>query len=207
MGRHEYDATPLRRRDLAADPIVQWDAWYRDALAAGCVEPNAMVVASVDERGRPDARYVLIRGVDSRGFWFFTNADSTKGRQLDSRPGGALVFGWLELHRQVRVRGVVERVEDDIIDAYFAARPRASRIASWASAQSSVLADRAELDAAVAAPERRFPDEEVPRPPTAVGYRVVPEELEFWQGRAARLHDRFRYRRAGGGWIIERLAP
>ena len=166
-----------------------------------------MTVATVDADGRPDARYVLIRGVDERGFWFFTNTESAKGRDLAAHPVAALVFGWLELHRQVRVRGAVEMVAAAEADAYFASRPRASQIASWASHQSTVLANRAELEEAVRAAEARYPGDDVPRPPYTGGYRVVHDEVEFWQGRAARLHDRLRYRRSGDGWIVERLAP
>jgi pyridoxamine 5'-phosphate oxidase len=205
--RHDYDTAGLDMADLDPDPLAQWRQWYDDTVAAGCVEPNAMVVATVDAEGRPDARAVLVRGVDERGLWFFTNLQSTKGRQVAAVPAAALVFNWLELHRQVRLRGAVEAVADATVDAYFASRPRAARIASWASPQSAVLPDRAALDALVADAEARFPGEEVPRPPHVGGLRVVPDEVEFWQGRAARLHDRLRYRRAGRQWIIERLAP
>jgi pyridoxamine 5'-phosphate oxidase len=205
--RSEYDAVGLDERDLARDPIIQWQRWYDDAVTAGCTEPNAMVLATLGTDGVPDARYVLIRGVDERGFWFFTNTDSIKGIQLSVRPAAALVFGWLELHRQVRLRGPVERVGDDEVEEYFASRPRGSRLASWASAQSSVIASRAELDAAVAAVADRFPGDIVERPPWAGGFRVRPDEVEFWQGRAGRLHDRLRYRRSGDGWTVDRLAP
>jgi pyridoxamine 5'-phosphate oxidase len=205
--RTEYETRGLDRADLDPDPLVQWRRWYDDAVAAGCTEPNAMVVATVDAEGRPDARAVLVRGADERGLWFFTNLESVKGRQLAAHRVAALVFTWLELHRQVRVRGGVEMVEAAAVDAYFASRPRASRIASWASPQSSVLPDRAALLARVAAMEARFPGDDVPRPGYTGGFRVVPDEVEFWQGRAARLHDRLRYRRAAAGWVIERLAP
>jgi pyridoxamine 5'-phosphate oxidase len=207
--RSDYDLGTLERVDLDEDPIVQWWAWYTAAAAAGEPEPNAMSVATVDGDGRPDARIVLVRGVDQRGFAFYTNLESAKARQLTAHPVAAATFAWLTMHRQVRVRGAVEPVDADESDAYYASRPRASRIGAWASPQSSVLADRAELDALVAAAEARFPDEEVPRPPHWGGLRIVPVVIELWQGRPNRLHDRFRYRRdePGAAWVIERLAP
>jgi pyridoxamine 5'-phosphate oxidase len=199
----------LDRADLADDPIEQWWRWYRAAEETGVEEPNAMSVATLHNDGGPDARLVLARGVDQRGFAFFTNYRSTKGRQLAERPLASATFAWLELHRQVRLRGPVERVSQEEADAYFAGRPRESRIGAWASPQSEVLPDRAALDARVAEVEARFPDDVVPRPPHWGGFRIVPLELEFWQGRPSRLHDRFRYRRESpeGLWVIERLAP
>ena len=204
--RHEYETAGLERDDLAADPITQWRRWYDGAVAAGCTEPNAMALATVDAGGRPDVRFVLVRGADERGLWFFTNAESTKGAQLAVHPVAAAVFGWLELHRQVRVRGTVEAMARAEVEAYFASRPRNSQLASWASRQSSELADRSTLLAALAEAEARFPGE-VPAPPWVGCYRIVPDEVELWQGRAGRLHDRFRYRRHAGGWDIDRLAP
>jgi pyridoxamine 5'-phosphate oxidase len=204
--RHEYETRGLDGADLAPDPLVQWRRWYDDAVAAGCAEPNAMTLATVDDEGRPDARMVLVRGVDDRGLWLFTNSASPKAEQLRAHAFAAAVFSWLELHRQVRVRGPVEVLPRDVTETYFASRPRASQLASWASRQSSVLPDRAALLAALAEVTARFP-EEVPAPAWAVMYRVVAYEVEFWQGRAGRLHDRFRYVRAGAGWRIQRLAP
>jgi len=166
-----------------------------------------MTLATVDDRGRPDARYVLVRGVDDRGLWFFTNTESVKGAQLDAHPVAALVFGWLELHRQVRLRGPVAPLERHEVEDYFASRPRSSRLASWASRQSSVLPDRAALLASLAEVEARFPGDDVPAPPWVGCYRLEPDDVEFWQGRAGRLHDRLRYRRAGGGWTVDRLSP
>jgi pyridoxamine 5'-phosphate oxidase len=204
--RREYETQGLDEADLAPAPLAQWQCWYEDAVAAGCAEPNAMTVATVDAEGRPDARMVLVRGVDDRGLWFFTNSASPKGQQLRDRPVAAAVFGWLELHRQVRLRGPVEALPREATERYFASRPRASQLASWASRQSTVLADRAALLTALEEVAARFPAA-VPAPPWVATYRLVADEVEFWQGRAGRLHDRLRYRRAGEGWRVERLAP
>jgi pyridoxamine 5'-phosphate oxidase len=205
--RSDYESAGLDVADLDADPIRQWQRWYDEAVAAGVTEPNAMALATLGEDGVPDVRYVLVRGVDGRGLAFYTNLTSAKALQLAAHPSAAAAFGWLELHRQVRVRGTVERVADAEADAYFASRPRGSRIGAWASPQSSPIAGRAELEALVRASDERFPGEDVPRPGHWGGFRIVPSVFEFWQGRPSRLHDRLAYTRSGDAWTVERLAP
>jgi pyridoxamine 5'-phosphate oxidase len=206
--RHEYEGTALDPAEVDPDPIAQFGAWFHEAQAAGVYEPEAMTLSTVDEDGRPAARIVLLRGLDHRGFQFFTNYDSDKGRQLARRPEAALTFGWLAVHRQVRVEGTVQRLRADESDAYFARRPRIARLGAWASPQSAVLPGREELERRMAQAQERFAGaEEVPRPPHWGGFLVCPRRMELWQGRRGRLHDRVRYERDGDGWRLVRLAP
>jgi pyridoxamine 5'-phosphate oxidase len=206
--RVQYETAGLDVADVAPDPIEQWLRWHDEALAAGLAEPNAMTVSTVDLHGVPDARIVLARGVDRYGFVFFTNYESAKSRQLNARPLAAATFGWLDLHRQVRVRGAVERVSEQESDDYFASRPRESQIGAWASPQSEEIDGRDELDRLVDARRVEFEAADVvPRPAFWGGWRLVPDEIEFWQGRPSRLHDRIRYRLVDERWRIVRLAP
>jgi len=204
----EYNGEPLLECQMDADPIRQLQQWLQEALDAGVIEPNAMCLATVDEQGQPDARFVLLRGLDERGLVFYTNANSAKGRQMSRNPQVAAVFWWGALHRQVRIQGIVEMVSEAEADAYFATRPRGHQLAAWASPQSEPIPDRQVLEARMAALEQQYEGCPVPRPPYWTGYRIVPHTIEFWQGRPNRLHDRLRYRREpDGSWKLERLAP
>lgn len=207
--RIQYETTGLDRHSLCDNPIEQWHIWYADAVEAGIVEPNAMIVATTGIDEIPDARVVLARGVDDRGIVFYTNYISDKSEQLERHASAAAVFAWLDLHRQVRVRGLVEKVSAAQSEDYFASRPRESQIGAWASPQSQVIANRAFLDQRVTEYSEKFANEPVPCPPTWGGWRLLPVQFEFWQGRPNRLHDRFRYTlaKAGHSWSIERLAP
>jgi pyridoxamine 5'-phosphate oxidase len=206
--RKNYSLGSLDIADADRDPFRQFDTWFQQAVDAKLPEPNTMTLATVDSRGRPSARIVLIKGVDERGFVFFTNYESRKGRELAGNPYASLLFYWIELERQVRVEGRIVQTSTAESDAYFASRPLGSRIGAWASNQSQVIESRSQLETREREISLQYGDQ-VPRPPHWGGYRLVPEAIEFWQGRPSRLHDRLLYTRAGenGDWQISRLSP
>lgn len=206
--RKDYSLSGLLEKDLARDPFRQFDKWFQEAQAAKLVEPNAMTLATASRDGRPSARTVLLKAVDGRGFVFFTNYDSRKGRDLAENPRAGLSFPWLALERQVIIEGTVTKVSREESAAYFHSRPRASQLGAWVSQQSSIITGRPVLEDAMKSLEKKYAGAEVPVPPAWGGYRLSPETVEFWQGRRSRLHDRLRYRReASGDWTVERLAP
>jgi len=192
---------------MPPDPMVQFGAWFENVVEANLHEPNAMTLATTSDEGRPSARTVLLKGYDGRGFVFYTNYEGRKARDLEANPACALLFYWGELERQVRVEGRASRLPGGESDAYFASRPRGSRLGAWASEQSRPVRDRSVLEERVRALEAEYEDREIPRPPFWGGYRVEPETIEFWQGRENRLHDRISYRREEGVWRLERLQP
>jgi len=206
--RREYLRAALSEGDVDPDPVRQFERWLAEAIRAEVPEPTAMTLATADAAGRPSARIVLLKGTGADGFVFFTNYESRKGAELAARPDAALLFHWVELERQVRAEGRVTRVGGGESDAYFATRPPPSQIGAWASPQSRVIADRGWLEREFAAAKERVGDgATIPRPPHWGGYRLEPAAMEFWQGRASRLHDRIRYRREDARWRVERLAP
>ena len=205
--RVQYETAGLDIVDVDRSPVAQWHRWHEEAAEAGLVEPNAMTVGTVDASGVPDARIVLAREVSDIGITFFTNFNSAKSEQLDSSSNASAVFGWLALHRQVRVAGTVERISEAESDAYFSSRPRGSQIGAWASPQSEVIESRQTLESLVSDVEARFEGQEVTRPPFWGGWRIIPVRWEFWQGRPSRLHDRIQYVRSDTEWDRQRLAP
>ena len=205
--RQNYTLQALNEADVDPDPIRQFQRWLDQAIAAELPEPNAMTLATATRDGIPSARIVLLKGLDARGFAFYTNYESRKGQELADNPQAALVFLWTVLERQVRIEGQVEKVAAAETDAYFQSRPLASRLGAWASEQSRVIRDREVLEQRFAELKATYADETVPRPPHWGGYRVIPHQIEFWQGRTSRLHDRLRYRLKQGNWLLERLAP
>jgi pyridoxamine 5'-phosphate oxidase len=206
--RKNYSLGSLDVADVDRNPFRQFDAWFAQAVDAKLPEPNTMTLATVDSRGRPSARIVLIKGVDERGFMFFTNYESRKGRELADNPHASLLFYWIELERQVRIEGTVVKASAAESDQYYESRPLGSRIGAWASEQSQAIESRAVLEAREKEISAKY-GEHPPRPPHWGGYRLIPDAIEFWQGRPSRLHDRLLYTRAveGGDWQIARLSP
>ena len=205
--RREYTRAGLNEADVDPDPVAQFHEWFENVIDANLHEPNAMILATAAEDGKPSARTILLKGYDERGFVFYTNYEGRKARELEANPHCALLFYWGELERQVRIEGRTSRISDEESDAYFASRPRGSRLGAWASQQSRPVGDRSVLEERVEALEAEYEAREVPRPPFWGGYRVEPEVIEFWQGRENRLHDRLVYTRTGDGWQIQRLQP
>ena len=206
--RYEHIGKGLRRSDLNPDPIKQFANWFTTAIETGIRDVNAMSLATAGQDAKPSVRIVLLKGFDEDGFVFFTNYESEKGKQLEANPYAALGFYWIELDRQIRISGKVDKTSRKESETYFHSRPVGSQLSAWASSQSAVLDGRRVLDARMEEMNERFADKRVPLPPHWGGYRLKPDNIEFWQGRSNRLHDRFRYtRRSDGSWLIERLAP
>jgi pyridoxamine 5'-phosphate oxidase len=205
--RHNYSLQKLSKAEVDPSPLRQFQFWFDQALSAQLPEPNAMTLATVTGDGKPSARIVLLKGLDDRGFVFYTNYESRKGQELAQNDQAVLVFWWAQLERQVRIEGSVEKVTTGEADEYFHSRPRASQLGAWASDQSQVIPNRKILEQRFQELEEKYQDGTIPRPPHWGGYRVIPQQIEFWQGRPNRLHDRLRYRLDQDQWIIERLSP
>jgi len=205
--RKEYSLAGLAEKDLARDPFRQFEKWFQEAEAAKLTEPNAMTLCTATREGRPSARTVLLKGLDGRGFVFFSNYEGRKGRELHENPAATLVFPWVALERQVIIEGTVTKVPREESETYFHSRPRASQLSAWVSQQSSIIPGRSVLEDSLKTLEHKYAGREVPLPPHWGGWRLTPETVEFWQGRRSRLHDRLRFRREKGGWAVERLAP
>jgi pyridoxamine 5'-phosphate oxidase len=204
--RSDYSLNGLHESDLDANPLIQFGKWFDDVIKSALTEANAMLLSTVDN-GRPSGRIVLLKGVDEAGFTFFTNYDSKKGKEMETNPQVALTFFWKELERQVRIEGKIEKTSEKESDDYFASRPRGSQIGAWVSHQSEVIAGREVLEQKLKSLVEEFEGSPVPRPPHWGGYRVVPDYIEFWQGRPSRLHDRLAYVLKEGVWVIGRLSP
>jgi pyridoxamine 5'-phosphate oxidase len=206
--RKDYTKATLDQTDVNKNPIVQFEKWFYEAIKSQALEPNAMTLSTITEAGKPSARIVLLKGIENNNFLFYTNYQSQKGKELDTNPACALTFFWPELERQVRIEGVCTRVPEATSDTYFKSRPRGSQLGAWASPQSTLIKNRELLEARVKELEKRFEGKEtLPKPKQWGGYAVEPLEIEFWQGRASRLHDRIVYYKTDGAWTIHRLAP
>jgi pyridoxamine 5'-phosphate oxidase len=206
--RKEYSRATLDISNVLADPVKQFEKWFDEAVQAGVTEPNAMHLATVNEQGKPSSRIVLLKGIEGNSFFFYTNYQSKKGKELEINPACALTFFWPDIERQVRIEGIAERVDPRISDQYFQSRPRGSQIGAWASPQSSIIKDRIILEDRASQIEKKFENSKVlPRPHQWGGYQIEPLLIEFWQGRASRLHDRIQFVKTDGTWKIHRLAP
>ncbi len=205
--RHDFSKQSLSENDVNKDAILQFEKWFKEAVNAKVNEPNAMTVCTATREGKPSARILLLRNFDENGFVFYTNYDSRKGHEIEANPYCSILFFWPELERQVRIEGVLQKQSKEESDIYFQTRPRTSKLGAWTSPQSKVIESRKVLDEAYQKTSEKFPDEQVPRPEFWGGYLLNPYNIEFWQGRPSRLHDRILYKKENNNWIISRLAP